>query len=196
VLAYLEHDDTILVTLGTRESWAIRARTERPPACSTQNPGTPPVGLPVEVIRGCTRPERGLANARARCAAFAGVADVLAGGPIRGGLQAHPRCRSAWRSRHRRVCPPSLLDGTRRSSNSPSGGRHGCIGKSAPVRDREADDPGLRNRVEACAGDSRAEIANPVAHAAPALTESTRPDLSDPHAFLACAPAHIQACGD
>jgi hypothetical protein len=25
----------------------------------------------------------------------------------------------------------------------------GCIGKSAPVRDREADDPGLRNRVEA-----------------------------------------------
>ncbi len=39
--------------------------------------------------------------------------------------------------------------------------------------------------------DSRAEIANPVAHAAPALTESTRrPDLSDPHPFLACAPAN------
>jgi len=25
----------------------------------------------------------------------------------------------------------------------------GCIGKSAPVGDREADDPGLRNRVKA-----------------------------------------------
>jgi hypothetical protein len=50
-----------------------------------------------------------------------------------------------------------------------------------------------RFRVEACAGDSRAEIANPVAHAAAALTESTRPDLSDPHPFLACAPAQKQA---
>ena len=48
--------------------------------------------------------------------------------------------------------------------------------------------------MEARAGDSRAEIANPVAHAAPALTESARPDLSDPHPFLACAPAQIQAC--
>jgi len=52
-----------------------------------------------------------------------------------------------------------------------------------------------RYRVEACASDSRAEIANPVAHATPALPESTRPDLSDPHPFLACAPAQIRARG-
>ncbi len=68
-----------------------------------------------------------------------------------------------------------------------------CIRKNPPVGDREADKPGLRYRVEACAGDSRAEIANPVAHAPPALTESTRPDLSDRHPFLACAPAQERA---
>jgi hypothetical protein len=70
----------------------------------------------------------------------------------------------------------------------------GCISKSAPVGDREPDDPGLRNRVEARAGDSRAEVENSVAHAAPALRESKRPDLSAPHCLLARAFAQTQAC--
>jgi len=29
--AYLKHHDTVLIPLGMRESWAIRARTGRPP---------------------------------------------------------------------------------------------------------------------------------------------------------------------
>ena len=56
----------------------------------------------------------------------------------------------------------------------------GCIGKSAPVGDREPDDPGLRNRVEARAGESRAKVENSVPHAAPAFPETKRPDLSRP----------------
>ena len=43
------------------------------------------------------------------------------------------------------------------------------------------------DRVEARAGDSRAEVENSVAHAAPALTESKRPDWSAPHSLLALA---------
>ena len=44
-----------------------------------------------------------------------------------------------------------LVEWTTRSNDSPSGGRHGLhrIDRSAPVGNREADDPGLRNRVEA-----------------------------------------------
>ena len=53
---------------------------------------------------------------------------MLAGGPIRGGLQAHPRCRSRWRSSHRRRCPrgcrmgrfPELL-GSRRDEGRETG---------------------------------------------------------------------------
>jgi hypothetical protein len=67
--------------------------------------------------------------------------------------------------------------------------------QSAPVGDREADDPGLRNRVEARAGGSRAEVENSVAHAAPALPESKRPDLSAPHSLPARAFAQEEEPG-
>jgi hypothetical protein len=50
-----------------------------------------------------------------------------------------------------------------------------------------------RYRVEARAGDSRAEVENSVAHAAPALPESKRPDLSAPHSLLARAFAHEES---
>ena len=49
-----------------------------------------------------------------------------------------------------------------------------------------------RYRVEARAGDSRAEVENSVAHAAPALRESKRQDLSAPHCLLARAFAQQQ----
>jgi hypothetical protein len=42
-------------------------------------------------------------------------------------------------------------------------------------------------RVQARDSDSRAEVENSVAHAAPALPESKRPDLSAPHSLLARA---------
>jgi hypothetical protein len=48
-------------------------------------------------------------------------------------------------------------------------------------------------RVEARAGDSRAEVENSVAHAAPALPESKRPDLSAPPSLLARAFAQKEA---
>jgi hypothetical protein len=54
---------------------------------------------------------------------------------------------------------------------------------------------GDRIRVEARAGDSRAEVENSVAHAAPALTESKRPDWSAPHSLLALAFAQKEASG-
>ena len=48
-------------------------------------------------------------------------------------------------------------------------------------------------RVEARGGDSRAEIENSVAHAASALPESKRPDLSVPQSLLALAFAQTLA---
>jgi hypothetical protein len=89
--------------------------------------------------------------------------------------------------RKRRRASVGCRSGTRRSSDSPSGGRHGCIGESAPVGHREADDPGLRNRVKARADESRAKVENSVALAAPAFPETKRPDLSAPHSLLARA---------
>ena len=94
--------------------------------------------------------------------------------------------------RKRRRTSVGCRSGTRRSSDSPSGGRHGCIGESAPVGHREADDPGLRNRVKAHADESRAKVENSVAHAAPTFPETKRPDLSAPHSWLARAFAQNQ----
>jgi hypothetical protein len=52
-------------------------------------------------------------------AAIARAADLLAGGPIRDGLQAHPRCRPRWRSSHRPRSP-----------------RRCCMGRAATVSAR------------------------------------------------------------
>ena len=82
------------------------------------------------------RPLDEVADRRPRCSARIGEVNV---GLILSG-DAEAGERPIARSR--------LLLRTRRSSTSPSGGRHSCIGKSAPVRDCEADGPGLRNRVE------------------------------------------------
>jgi len=49
--------------------------------------------------------------------------------------------------------------------------------------------------VEARAGESRAKVENSVAHAAPALRETKRPDLSAPHCLLARAFAHEEEPG-
>jgi hypothetical protein len=80
-----------------------------------------------------------------------------------------------------------VLEWTRHSSDSGPADATGCIGKRASVGDRDADDPGLRNRVEARAGESRAKVENSVAHAAPAFPETKCPDLSAPHSWLARA---------
>jgi hypothetical protein len=53
--------------------------------------------------------------------------------------------------------------------------------------------PDDRLRVEARAGESRAKVENSVAHAAPALPETKRPDSSAPHSWLARAFAQKQA---
>jgi hypothetical protein len=56
---------------------------------------------------------------------------------------------------------------------------------NAPPLARSHRPSRCRFRVEARAGASRAEVENSVAHAAPALPESKRPDLSAPHCLLA-----------
>ena len=87
---------------------------------------------------------------------------------------------------------PGLWNGRDAAATRPPADATGCIGKSAPAGSREADDPGLRNRVEARAGESRAKVENSVAHAASAFPETKRPDLSAPHSWLARAFAQQQ----
>jgi hypothetical protein len=70
-----------------------------------------------------------------------------------------------------------------------------CMGTTRSASPEIRLDPRFRFRVEARAGASRAEVENSVAHAAPALPESKRPDLSAPHCLLACAFAQTRASG-